>query len=202
MLRRSTTDMVTLVEIQKELHAERLHRWRQQPAVARFMFSQKPISWADHLRWLDALARDSSRKHWVIAFNGLPIGSAYLTEIDTEHSRAMSGLYVAQEDFRGRGVGAAAEYLMLVYAFQSLGLEKVSCEITTGNDASLRMHTRMGFVQEGLFRRHVRLGGEWSDVQRLALLREKWLQTRSMLQNELEPLIADKPADTDRIQTQ
>jgi UDP-4-amino-4,6-dideoxy-N-acetyl-beta-L-altrosamine N-acetyltransferase len=168
--------MVTLVDIQKELHAELLHRWRQQPDVARFMFSQKPISWTDHLRWLETLEHDPSRKHWIITFNRLPVGSAYLTEIDASHSRTMSGLYLAHAEVRGHGVGAAAENLMLTYAFNYLGLEKVSCEIANTNESSLRMHKQVGFLPEGVFRRHVKLNGAWTDVHRLAILRDDWIQ--------------------------
>lgn len=189
--------MVTLAEIVPARHAGLLHRWRQQPDVARCMYSQAPIAWADHGRWLEALPRDASRRHWVIEHAGRPVGSAYFTEIEPHFARAMFGMYVADEGARVLGVGAAAECLALDAAFGPLGLQKVSCEVFAANEAPLRMHARMGFVREGILRRHARCDGDWTDVHRLSLLREEWARVRPALGRALHKLLgapAPQPA--------
>jgi UDP-4-amino-4,6-dideoxy-N-acetyl-beta-L-altrosamine N-acetyltransferase len=187
---------VRLVEIHRDKHAELLHQWRQRLDIARFMYSQAPIAWADHLRWLEALPEDRSRKHWVIQHGDCPVGSAYLTEIDAWNRRAMFGMYVADQGARILGVGAAAEFLALEYAFGAFRLEKVSCEVFAVNQAPLRMHARMGFVQEGLFRRHARFEDSWVDVHRLSLLQEEWMRVRPTVRAALGRLLETSGSET------
>lgn len=186
--------MVALTDIVADRHAELLFHWRQRADIARFMYGQIPLNWAAHLHWVNGLAADTSRRHWVIEHKGRPVGSAYLTEIFRPLDRAMLGMYVADEGARLLGVGAAAEFLALDYAFGALGLQKVSCEVFALNPAPLRMHARMGFKAEGIFRRHAQCDGAWTDVHRLSLLVEEWDVARPVLHQALRKLLGEKPA--------
>jgi len=187
---------VNLVSVEPTRHAALLHEWRQRPEIARYMYSQAPVTWEAHLRWLDGLRADPARRHWVITHGGQPVGSTYLTEIDRAHARANIGMYVADEGARTFGVGAAAEWLTLEAAFTDLELEKVSCEVFALNEVPLRMHLRMGFHREGVLRRHARCAGAWTDVHRLSLLREEWREARLALRPALRKMLdgADAPA--------
>lgn len=182
---------VALVEVVPEQHAELLFHWRQQPDVARFMYSQAPLVWANHLRWLENLRHDGSRRDWVIELAGRPVGSVNLTDIDGHHGRAMFGMYVADAGARIVGVGAAAEFLVLDEGFGGLGLQKISCEVFSVNEAPRRMHARMGFKPEGIFRRHALCDGLWTDVHRLSILREEWLIARTQLATTLQKLLGE-----------
>lgn len=183
--------MIALIDVVAERHAELLFRWRQRPDIARFMYAQAPIVWAGHLRWLEGLSSDDSRRHWIITHRGRPVGSAYLTEIDRSLGRAMFGMYVADDGARLLGAGAAAEFLVLDEAFETFGLQKVSCEVFAVNEAPRRMHARMGFKEEGLLRRHARCDGGWTDVHRLSLLREEWHAARPALSLALGKLLRE-----------
>ena len=164
--------MVVLNDIDPALHASLLHQWRLRPDIARFMYTQRPIAWSDHHSWLESLATDQSRRHWVIEFNGRPVGTTYFTEIDRLNQRAIFGMYVADDGAR-------------------LDLQKVSCEIFASNEAPLRMHIRMGFKLEGLLRRHARFDNGWVDVHRVSLLREEWHAARPALRNALHKLLPE-----------
>jgi UDP-4-amino-4,6-dideoxy-N-acetyl-beta-L-altrosamine N-acetyltransferase len=183
--------MVALTDIVPDQHAALLFEWRQRPDIVRFMYSQGAITWAGHQGWLASLPDDESRRHWMIEYQGRPVGSAYLTEIDRAHGRAMLGMYVADEGARMMGVGAATEFLALEQAFGSLGLQKVSCEVFAVNLAPRRMHARMGFKPEGIFRRHAHCDGAWTDVHRSSLLVEEWHEVRPVLHQALRKLLGE-----------
>ena len=73
-----------------------------------------------------------------------------------EHS-----VYVAREA-RGTGAGRVAlEALFAAYA--SRGFWKLVSRIFPENVASIALHERAGFRIVGVYRRHVRLEGEWRD---------------------------------------
>jgi UDP-4-amino-4,6-dideoxy-N-acetyl-beta-L-altrosamine N-acetyltransferase len=182
--------MTRLVPLDRELHGRHVFDWRCLPDVARYFYSSREITWEEHLRWLETLAEDDTRRHWVIEFQGRLAGSVYLTDIDRFHQRAMFGMYVADPGARLLGVGAAAELLLLDEAFGPLGLRKVSCEVFAVNVPPLRMHARMGFKTEGILRRHALCEGEWVDVHRLSLLAEEWPEIRPSLAAALSRLLS------------
>ena len=54
---------------------------------------------------------------------------------------------------RRRGYVTEACAAVLLWAFDALGLERLSVEAATGNRGSLRVIEKLGFVHEGLLRR-------------------------------------------------
>ncbi len=71
--------------------------------------------------------------------------------------------------------------LALDQAFSTLHLHKVSAEVLATNPESLRLHARLGFIAEGVFRSHHRIDDEYVAVQRLGILAEEWQQQRPAL---------------------
>jgi len=70
---------------------------------------------------------------------------------------------------RGRGAGRVA-MAALVDAATKAGLSKLVSPIFPENTASLALMAHMGFRRVGIYRRHAKLGGQWSDcviVERL-----------------------------------
>ena len=75
---------------------------------------------------------------------------------------------------RGKGIGSFAEFSVLRIVFDELQLQKLCGEVLASNLAVLNMHKKFGFVQEGLFRKHVLKGGDFADVVCISILREEW----------------------------
>jgi L-amino acid N-acyltransferase YncA len=74
-----------------------------------------------------------------------------------EHS-----VYVARE---ARGLGAGLLALnALANEFSERGFWKLTSRIFPENQASLKLHTRAGFREVGIHRRHGKLEGEWRDT--------------------------------------
>lgn len=183
--------MIELIPFKADLHADLLFKWRQQPDITRFMYSQKPISPKGHLKWADRVVNDPSHVQWVIEFRSRPVGAASLSGIDDENLRAEYGMYIADTGARLMGAGAAAEFLALDEAFYKLKLHKISSEVFATNEAPIRMHLRMGYVQEGILRQHARFENEWIDVHRLSILQKEWAEKRPSLKKLLGKLLTN-----------
>jgi ribosomal-protein-alanine N-acetyltransferase len=56
--------------------------------------------------------------------------------------------------------------------FGDLGLHRVEANIQPGNIRSTGLVQRLGFEKEGFSRRYLKIGGEWRDHERWALLAE------------------------------
>jgi RimJ/RimL family protein N-acetyltransferase len=74
------------------------------------------------------------------------------------------------------------EYLALEYAFTSLDLRKLCCEVFSFNSPVVKMHQKFGFQQEGLYRGHILKSGQPEDVIALALFAEEWAQIKQRME--------------------
>ncbi len=73
------------------------------------------------------------------------------------------GLAIRRE-YRRKGYAAEAIRLALRYFFQELRYQKVTVEVYAFNEASIKLHEKLGFVQEGRLRRMVFSAGQYYDV--------------------------------------
>ncbi|WP_374764548.1 UDP-4-amino-4,6-dideoxy-N-acetyl-beta-L-altrosamine N-acetyltransferase [Yunchengibacter salinarum] len=153
---------------------ERLRTWRNSPDVAAFMYNDHPISSGEHARWFDAARTDERRFYRLILVGETPAGLFNFYDIDPAHKSAKWAFYLADPVARGAGVGTVIEHFALHYAFETLGLNRLSCEVLASNAPVVAMHQAFGFVQEGVLRQAIRKAGVLEDVVILAALRDDW----------------------------
>jgi UDP-4-amino-4,6-dideoxy-N-acetyl-beta-L-altrosamine N-acetyltransferase len=166
----------------RPLHSDdsaRLFDWRNREQVAAYMYTDHQIGADEHARWFAAALAASDRKYWIIELDGAPVGLANLAGIDTVRRRCEWAYYLAETQVRGRGVGAAVEFIMIDNVFGRLGLHKLWCEVLLENEAVWRLHESFGFVREALYRDHVWKAGRFQDVVGLGLLAPEWAAIRA-----------------------
>lgn len=156
-----------------------LREWRNRPEVSHFLIHNAPIGEEEHAEWFSGLGRDPSRRAWVIERSGRGVGFASFAGLSQAHGRCSLGMYLADPGARTQGVGAFAEYGLLQYAFETLGLNKVCCEVLAFNERVLTLHERLGFAREGRLREHVRREDGTFDLVLFALLRRDWPDVRA-----------------------
>lgn len=158
--------------------SDRLLAWRNQPEIARWMYSDHAISAEEHDRWLAGALADTRRRYWVIEAGDRPVGLANLYDLAPDHGRASWAYYLADPLTRGQGIGAFVEYWVIEHVFRDLGLNKLWCEVLIGNEGVWRLHEGFGFRREALLREHVRKDGGFTDVVGLGLLKSDWASAR------------------------
>ena len=159
--------------------AGRLLDWRNQPEVARWMYTDHAITPEEHARWYAAALRDPSRSYWIIEVDGAAAGLVNLYDLDPRNARCSWAYYLADPGSRGRGVGAFVEFLVLEQVFIERGLNKLWCEVLLDNEAVWKLHQSFGFTREATLRQHIIKRGRFTDVIGLGLLRGEWLSLRA-----------------------
>ena len=64
--------------------------------------------------------------------------------------------------------------LVIERAFDELGLHRLEANIQPANERSIALVRGLGFRNEGLSRRYLKISGRWRDHERWALLAEEW----------------------------
>lgn len=164
---------------------ERVHTWRNSPEVARYMYTDHPITAEEHQRWFHRTLEDPRKRYWIIVHAGEDVGLACLNDVDARNRRATWAFYLADPDLRGKALGGFVEYAVLTHVFDELGLYKLCCEVLASNRSVLALHERFGFHQEGRLREHIVKGGEFHDVICLGITRPEWESRREGLQRLL-----------------
>lgn len=177
--------MVTLRDVTSSDAKQILH-WRNLPDVRRYMYTSHVISPEEHERWFARISTDRSRRYWIIQWDGNDVGLGTLSDINAHHGRCEYSSYLADGNTRGKGVGTAAEFRILEYAFGELGVRKVCCGVLSFNTAGADVHKRLGFVEEGRLRQHILSDGKPVDVVLLGLLREEWETRKSSVAQRLK----------------
>ncbi len=82
--------------------------------------------------------------------------------------------YYAMAGTRRGGAMTTGVALVLRHAFSRAGLHRVEANIQPANARSIALVRRLGFRLEGFSPRYLRIGGEWRDHERWAILADEF----------------------------
>ena len=77
--------------------------------------------------------------------------------------------------FCGCGYMSVAVRTVLSHAFETLRLHRIEAAVQPSNGASVGVLRRVGFFEEGLARRYLKINGQWQDHLMFAMLAEDWM---------------------------
>ncbi len=107
--------------------------------------------------------------------NNAIAGSTRFGNLDERHKRVEIGWTWIDEQFHRTGLNRAMKYLMLKYAFETLGLNRVEIKTNEKNEQSRRAIESIGGQYEGLARHHmVNDDGTLRNTVYYSILKEEW----------------------------
>ena len=104
---------------------------------------------------------------------GVNIGGLSFHSRHRKNGTFSLGVVVSREH-RGQGYAEDAVRILLRYAFWERRYQKCNSACVHTNEASIRLHRKLGFVEEGRRRRHVFFDGEFHDDILFGLTREEF----------------------------
>lgn len=110
---------------------------------------------------------------------GVHVGRIIFGVESERHGTFGVGIRVAPEH-QGKGYGTSAMNLVLRYAFMERRLHKCGCTIIEGNEGSIKMHLKLGYVQEGVLKENIFMNGRYYDEICFGLTLDRYLETRSL----------------------
>lgn len=143
------------------------------PSVAASVVGDgRPVSIEEHERWYRRIESGQAAKQYFVIVeraSGRAVGLVSVEDHDRER-RTAAGSIKLHPSAMGRGLATDAVQARDVWAFRELGLDRIEALVLETNDASRRLHERVGYRLEGGMGALVVRDGQRIDVLRYARL--------------------------------
>jgi RimJ/RimL family protein N-acetyltransferase len=162
------SDRLYLREVRDEDVTQAYVSWTNDPDVTRFLEIRfKTHTANDVLQYVRAMRSkpDSALLAIVSREDDRHLGNLHLSAIDREvHKTAMLALVLGEKSAWGRGFGSEAIRLATRYAFECLGLRKLTARCYVDNIASHKAFLKAGWLEEGRQRQQFLSDGKYTDA--------------------------------------
>lgn len=128
----------------EEKDAPFIVKWRNDPDIKKWMFSQEELTIESHLLWFKN-KNNHNRIDYIICDrkNEKPIGTVNFSNI--ENKTAEAGKILGNKDYWGRGIATEALLLWLNFGFNEIGLNLIHTRTMQDNFSSIKVNEKIGF---------------------------------------------------------
>jgi RimJ/RimL family protein N-acetyltransferase len=167
-----------LVAMNPETDAQLMNHWRRDTQYARLLDSDpvRLFNKAENKEWLEKMQKKE-------CFDGIefmiyalpedkPIGFIGLDGINWHHGNSWVGIGIGERDYWSKGFGTEAMQMVARYAFEELGLHRITLNVFAYNTRAIRSYEKVGFKIEGKIVEAVHRDGQRWDVVFMGLLRD------------------------------
>lgn len=168
-------------------HVAALARIGLEPELWRWI--PTPVTTIDDMRRYVLQALDEQRRGVSLPFaivdpaRGEAIGSTRFGNIDLPNRRLEIGWTWLGSAYQRTRANTEAKLLLLTYAFETLGLNRVEFKTDALNQKSRGALARIGALQEGIFRRHMTThSGRVRDTVYFSIVDFEWPAVKERLQ--------------------
>lgn len=148
--------------------------WRNAEDIRNNMYTNHVISVDEHRSWWESHKNNPKMRRLVCELDGCAAGVVIFTNYMGPEGVASWAFYSG--DRTRRGVGTAMEVAALHYAFDTLRVRRLECEVLDFNDSVIRFHLKHGFRVEGIFLEAYVRDGKPHDVYKFAMLARDWFK--------------------------
>ena len=159
----------------KEENLEQIMKWRTNPEVSQYMFTDPELDIEKQLHWFKTkVCNNDKEKYWIVNVENMNIGLVCIYNIDLVNKRVYWAYYIGDNRFKGKGVGKQIELNILKHVFEKMRFNKVCCEVFCFNEMVIQLHEKFGSKVEGILRKHIYKNGKFYDIVTMGILKEEW----------------------------
>jgi len=104
------------------------------------------------------------------------IGTVALTNIIRGVFKSCFMGYKLSQGYVGMGYMSEALEKIIVLAFEEMKLHRIEANIMPRNAASIKLINKLGFKEEGISLKYLKINGKWEDHSRYALINEHLIE--------------------------
>jgi RimJ/RimL family protein N-acetyltransferase len=119
--------------------------------------------------------------------SGKIVGSTRYMNVEPAHRRVEIGATWIARPWQRTAINTEAKYMMLRYAFETLGCIRVELKTDALNRRSRNAIQRIGAMEEGVFRRHIiTWSGRVRDSVYFSVVDREWPRVKAALESRLK----------------
>lgn len=156
--------------------------WMHDEEVTRYLQADFASMTQDAARSFieDARKQDKHSTAWHFAIvddDDEYMGTISLKNIDHTSKNAEYAI-VTSKRAHGKGFARKASEDILAVGFNELGLERIYLCVTTDNVPANKLYQKLGFIEEGVWRKHLFINAAYHDLRWYGLLKEDYEKMR------------------------
>ena len=118
--------------------------WRNHRNIKKWMYDKKDISLQNHLKFINTLKDNNSKKYMLVKNDDLYVGVIDFIDIDFIKKECEFGLY-ANPNLKG--LGSSLMQVIVYYAFNILKINLLKAEVFINNLKAINLYQRYGFKE-------------------------------------------------------
>ncbi len=156
--------------------------WMNDPEINQYLESRFNKHTIESLtEFVDKMNADSDIYFFAICLNHSDehIGNIKLGPINQQHRRADVGILIGEKQYWGKGFASESICILTRFAFEQLGLNKLTAGCYAENAGSARAFEKCGWFREGLRKNHSILKGKPHDCILLGISMSDYLKVNN-----------------------
>jgi len=155
-------------------------KWFNDPEVVQYLDMYLPMTEMSEEKFIEEVGTTKARSDVLLVIEMMegdstkPIGNCGLHQISSKDGDAIFGIIIGEKNYWSKGYGLEAARLIINYGFEQLNLHRISSSAFAFNERSIKLHKRLGFVEEGRLRQATFKNGQYHDRLQFGMLREEW----------------------------
>lgn len=157
---------------------EKRVKWVNDLEIRQYLMFDWPISISKTKKWFHNQLFDNTKVNFSIVDKETndTIGMTGLIDVSLKHRRAQFYMTIGEKEHWGKRIPDENIPLVLEFAFNELGLEKVYLYTINVNERARHVYLRNGFKNEGVLRKHYFCVGKLQDLHVYSILKEDWIK--------------------------
>lgn len=141
-----------------------------------FSFFQKSVTEASQCEYFARMILSSNDQLFsAMTSEGRFLGTCGLHDIDWQNGILRLGIIIFNKECRKQGYGKEMLNLLLKFAFEVLGMDKVYLTARVDNNVGIHIYKKLGFNPEGVMKKEYKVrDGQRIDLLRMSILKEDW----------------------------
>lgn len=148
--------------------------WINNPLNNKYLHYTLPLEYQKTLEWFKKNKDNKNRLDGVIYYKDSPVGLVGLLGIDNTNKKAEYYVCLGEQDAKGKGIAKIASKLLIKYAFEEIGLNKIYLYTEEENVSGQKLFERLGFKKEGLLMQDLIYNGRIINRYVYGLLKEEY----------------------------